>query len=578
MRGDVMKNQQLYSQEYEGIVLCLEESEQYYKALFEYNPDPVYLLDVDGKFLSANANFEKISGYSLEELLQLSFTSLLVEEDLDRTLKYFQRASDGDIHNYEVTLTHRNGQRIYLDVTNIPIIVNDDLISVIGIAKDITEYKRMKDRLEYISYYDPLTHLPNRKLFNEYVTEALTGSPTENQIAVLLLDLDRFKNINDTLNHDIGDLLLQEVAKRLTSCLDVEDIVSRVGGDEFTILLRNISEKHKVRNVVQRILDSFTLPFMLEGYELFITPSIGISLYPAGGRDVETLIKNADTAMYHAKAQGRNIYQVYTAIMNEKFYEKLSLENSLRKALDREEFIIHYQPKVDIRSGKITGMEALVRWQNEKQGRLVSPAEFIPLAEDTGLIVPIGKWILYKACLQNKAWQDLGFPPMTVAVNLSARQFQQQNLIDTVARVLKETGMDPKYLELEITESIAMHNVDSTIAKLQGLKKLGVQISIDDFGTGYSSLSYLQRFPIDTLKIDQSFIREIKHDSNDAAIVLAVIAMAHSLKLKVIAEGVETADQMNYLKSSGCDLMQGYLFSRPIPVEEFEKMLVATTL
>ena len=427
-----------------------------------------------------------------------------------------------------------------------------------------------QEKLNYLAYYDVLTGLPSRTLFQDRLDQALTSANRhEGRLAVLLIDLDNFKNINDSLGHNAGDQLLKQLATRLANSLREGDTVARLGGDEFVSILVNVASEEDVTVVTQRILKLSAEPFTIDDHELFVTCSIGISLYPKDGEDAETLLKNADAALYSAKDKGRNNAQFCSAEMNVKALQRLTLENDLRQALKRQEFLLHYQPRVDLCSGEITGMEALVRWQHPEQG-LVPPGSFIPAAEDSGLIVPLGTWVLHTACAQNKAWQAAGLKPVCVAVNLSARQFRQQDLVELVTRILRETGLDAAYLELELTESMIMHDVEATIATLTRLKAIGVKFSIDDFGTGYSSLSYLKRFPIDFLKIDQSFVRDLTTDPDDAAITKTIISMAHDLGHKVIAEGVETEEQKSFLQLHHCDEMQGYLFSRPVPAEIFE--------
>jgi diguanylate cyclase (GGDEF)-like protein len=388
-------------------------------------------------------------------------------------------------------------------------------------------------------------------------------------LAVLFIDLDNFKHINDSLGHDSGDLLLTLAASRLSDSVNEGDTVTRQGGDEFVLIL---SEDGEVQVVTQKILEAMSEPFDINGHELRITCSIGIACYPKDGEDQQTLLKNADAAMYRAKELGRNNAQYYASGMNVKAMERLELENGLYHALARNEFLLHYQPQLDLRTGEIVGMEALVRWQHPERG-LVSPAIFIPVAEDSGLIVSLGEWVLRTACTQNKAWQRAGLKPISVAVNLSALQFRQSDLVERVADILRETELDPTCLELELTESLVMQDVEKTIATLSRLKAMGIKLSIDDFGTGYSSLSYLKRFPIDTLKIDQSFVRDITTDPDDAAIAKSIISMAHDMQLRVIAEGVETEAQKSFLSLRRCDEIQGYLFSKPVPAVEFEKLL-----
>jgi len=387
-------------------------------------------------------------------------------------------------------------------------------------------------------------------------------------LAVLFLDLDRFKVINDSLGHNIGDQLLQAVAARVQSCVRESDTVARIGGDEFTLLLPSLTRSEDAAVVSHKILEAVRYPFHIDGREFFITTSIGISLYPEDGTDAATLIRNADTAMYQAKEQGRDNYQLFNAIVNAKALQRISIEHGLRRAMANEELELHYQPIFDLRAGRITGMEALLRWTHADMGR-IPPAVFIPIAEATGVMATIGTWAMRTACRQAKTWHDAGFRNLSLAVNLSVTQLQQPDLLDRVKGILAETGLPGRLLELEITESSAMHSPETSVKTLYDLKKLGIRISLDDFGTGHSSLSYLKRFPIDTLKIDQSFVRDINTDPDTAAIVTAIIAMAHSLRLKVIAEGVEFSEQATFLKRYSCDQMQGYLIKAPVPAAEF---------
>lgn len=436
------------------------------------------------------------------------------------------------------------------------------------------ERKRAEETIRHQAYHDGLTHLPNRMLFRDRFTQALARAHRNQELlAMLFLDLDRFKTINDTLGHVVGDRLLQLVADRLANCLREGDTVARLGGDEFMVMLTGLRQPEDVAKVARKLLHSVRPPFRIDGHELHVTTSIGISLYPYDGDNADILVKNADIALYRAKDAGRNNYQHYTPAMNARAFEQLTMENELRGALERNEFVMHYQPLIDLTTGRTTSVEALVRWQHP-EGHLVYPSEFVPLTEDNGLIVPLGEWVLREACRQNRHWQTAGLPAVGVSVNLSARQFQQQDLVETVDEVLKDTKLPPSFLELELTESILMHNVDAVDKTLHELKGMGIGISIDDFGMGYSSLSYLKRFPIGSLKIDQSFVRDCISDQDDAAIVTAIISMAHSLKMRVIAEGVETQAQLDFLRAQRCDVVQGFLFSKPVAADAAADFLV----
>jgi diguanylate cyclase (GGDEF)-like protein/PAS domain S-box-containing protein len=427
--------------------------------------------------------------------------------------------------------------------------------------------QQTEEMIHYQAFHDLLTGLPNRMLFNDRLSLSLANAIRSNELlAVMFLDLDRFKTINDTLGHTLGDELLQCVAQRLTSCLREGDTVARWGGDEFTLLLPQVSHVTDVAKTAERILASLDSVFILEGNELYITTSIGIALYEGIDIDADTLIKHADAALYQAKEQGRNNYQFYTAAINSRAPELLTLEKSLRHGLERGEFLVYYQPQINITTWEISGMEALLRWQHPEMG-LVAPKIFMSVAEESGLIIPIGEWVLRTACTQNKAWQDAGLPPISVAVNLSARQFHQPRLLEIIAQILQETGLEPRFLDLEITETTAIQNVEFTKVILHSLQEMGIRISMDDFGTGYSSLSHLKQFPLHTLKIDQSFVQDLALNGRDIEIVKAVIGLGQGLNLNVVAEGVESQEQLNFLHSLKCEEVQGYLFNRPLSVE-----------
>ena len=446
-----------------------------------------------------------------------------------------------------------------------------------GTIQDITERKRTEEQIRHLAFYDSLTSLPNRMLFKEQLNQALQSARREERyVAILFLDLDNFKRVNDTLGHTVGDLLLQDVGARLAQCIRAEDsiarnpsdqanlTVARLGGDEFTVLLGRIANTQDAAKVAQRILDSLAEPILVDGHELFVSTSIGIAVYPFDGEETETLIKNADAAMYHAKSTGRSRYYFYNPSMNATALEKLNLERSLRKALERGEFVLYFQPLVHGETGEIIGNEALLRWNHPERG-LVLPGEFIPLAEETGLIVPIGHWAIETACKQNMQWQQSGLPCVPVMVNLSSLQFHDPKFVFKVEEILNATKLPPRYLTLELTESILIHDSEHNMATLLDLRRLGIGLSIDDFGTGFSSLNYLKRFPVDHLKIDQSFVRDITHDASNSAIALAIIALARSLNLGVVAEGVETPEERDFLRNNGSPNMQGFLFCEPQP-------------
>ena len=438
---------------------------------------------------------------------------------------------------------------------------------------DVTARKKDEEMLHFLANHDQLTRLPNRNLFNEHLQFAVAQAARGGEkLATLFIDLDRFKRVNDTLGHETGDLLLQQVASRFRSCLRESDLVARLGGDEYTVLVHPVHDAQEVAACAQKLINVLARPLEINGHELFVTCSVGISLYPDDGKDAATLLKNADIAMYRAKDQGKNNYQFFSSEVTAASFEHLMLETSLRRALEREEFVLHYQPIVDLRSRRISGVEALVRWRHPELG-MVPPAKFIPLAEETGLIVPIGQWVLEQACRQARTLQRQGAIGLRVAVNLSARQFLRKDLARTVGEALARTGLDAQHLDLEVTESGVMENADAAIGTLHDLKAMGAHLSIDDFGTGYSSLSYLKRSPIDALKVDRSFVRDIPADQDDAAIASAIIAMGHSLRLTLIAEGVETEEQLAFLRERDCHKVQGYLFGRPVPAEELSRQL-----
>jgi len=441
------------------------------------------------------------------------------------------------------------------------------------VFRDVSSTQTMAMQMAHSAHHDFLTGLPNRKLLNDRVSQAIAlALRNTKKVAVLFLDLDGFKHINDSLGHSIGDRLLQAIAKRLVESVRGSDTVSRQGGDEFVVLLSEVEGLESVAATVRRLLQVGTEPHDIDQHDLHVTACVGVSIYPDDGLDAETLIKNADTAMYQAKENGRQSYQFFKPAMNVRAVERQSIEGSLRRALERQEFAVHYQPKINLRTGEISGAEALIRWTHPTRGS-VSPAQFIPIAEDCGLILPIGNWILREACKQARTWMEAGLPLGTMGANISAMEFRNENFLEGVFSILEDTGLHPRFLELELTESVLMKRPESTASVLRALRAKGVQVAVDDFGTGYSSLSYLQKFSIDALKIDQSFVRRITTAPTETTIVTAVISMARSLKLRVVAEGVETLKELEFLQAHQCDEAQGYYFSRPVPAEQFAKLL-----
>jgi diguanylate cyclase (GGDEF)-like protein/PAS domain S-box-containing protein len=548
-----------------------KESEDRYRSLVEMSPDIIavysrgqidYINEAGCKLYGAS-NSQQLIGKPISKLIPPAILKQLKKRELSLGDHQEEKMT------YEFQAVRLDGKRIDVEMTTMPIFYEGRVARQI-VGRDISQRKKAERTIQYMAYYDALTGLPNRNMFKKKLNETLNRQNNQ-KVAVLFLDLDRFKIINDTKGHTIGDLVLKVVAKRLRKAVQNDGMVSRQGGDEFLILLEDIDQE-KVVKVAERILDEFSTPIEVNHQEFFVTPSIGISIYPVDGEDEEKLIKHADTAMYLAKERGKNTFQFYTSNLQGLASRKMEIENGLRKALEQEHLTLHYQPQVELETGKIVGVEALIRWQHPIHG-MIPPSEFIPLAEETGLIVLLGKWVLRKACEQNKRWQNLGLHPIPIAINISVRQLQDDDFIELVTKVLNETGLDPRYLELEITESI-MQNIERSTCILNQLKELGVKISIDDFGTGYSSLSYLKHLPIDGIKIDKLFIDDITHQSNQGAMVKTIIDMGHHLKFNVIAEGIEKQEQVSFLKQHACKIGQGYYFSKPIPAEQMEELLL----
>ena len=555
---------------------ALRQSEDRFRRVFEDGPVGMALVTADMRLFQVNSTLCSMLGYSDTELKLMSVAELTYPEDVEADLDQAKKLLQGDIPSYsmEKRYVKKGGDVIWAELT--VTLIRDhsgNIAHALCMVQDVTARKRAEDIVRHLAFHDVLTGLPNRALLKDRLAVALAQAHRQaGNVAVMFLDLDRFKLINDTLGHSVGDELLRNVGGQLQNLLREGDTVARVGGDEFTLVLPGMTESKDVIKAAQRVLEALSEPRMLAGRDVRVTASLGIAVYPADGRDAESLLRNADTAMYRAKERGKDTFEMYTSSMNQDGFQRLVLENSLRHALERREFIVYYQPQVDLTSMKVVGLEALVRWEHPERG-IISPDEFIHIAEETGQIVPLGEQVLRMACEQSRAWQDSGLPPLRLAVNLSARQFQQRDLVDTIALALTETGLPPDQLQLEITEHVAMQDAAFTAATLKRLRDMGVQIAIDDFGTGYSSLSYLKAFPINTVKIDRSFVRDITVDASDAAITRAIIAMAHSLNLTVTAEGVETHEQLAFLRESGCDEFQGYIFSEPVPAHDFQSFV-----
>jgi len=542
--------------------------------------DAVICTDLSGNIDYLNIAAENITGWSRDEArgqpiaevfkLINGITRLPACNPVEHVLEH-------DIPmglNADTVLVRRDGSETPIEDSTSPIHDwNGKLTGVVIVFHDVSAAQAMTMKMSHLAQHDFLTNLPNRVLLNDRIAQAITSAKRGNaELAVLFLDLDNFKHINDSLGHETGDKLLQSVTLRLSDCVRSSDTVSRQGGDEFVILLTGGKYGEDAAVTADKILVALGLPHKVGKVELHITTSIGISVYPADGHDVETLIKNADTAMYNAKEKGRNNYQFFRSDMNTRAVERQFIESNLRRALEKQEFVLFYQPKVNLDTGMITGAEALLRWIHQDWG-MVLPERFVKIAEDCGLIIPIGRWVLREACSQAKRWLDEGLAIVSIAVNISALEFHQKNFVEGVRNILAETGLDPSYLELEITESVLMGDADASSTILQQLKDMGIQLAVDDFGTGYSSLSYLQEFPIDVLKIDQSFVHDIGPAANNGIIVSAVIGMGNSLKLRIVAEGVESEEQLEFLKANFCEEGQGHIFSLPLTADKFALLL-----
>ncbi len=554
---------------------ALREGEARFRDLTELSSDWYWEQDAGLRFTQISSKVRDFSLGAEEDIgkTRWEVPRLKMTEDQWKAHKAVLAAHQS-FHDFVYQRYDTNGNLRTISVSGRPIFGEQGRFQGYrGTGRDISEQKHAEERIRHMAHHDALTELPNRALLHDRIGQAIAQAQRNREVmALLFIDLDRFKTVNDSLGHQIGDRLLQVIAERFGACTRSSDTIARIGGDEFVVLLTDLNQPEDARHVAQKVLETLSEPVTIDSHELRVTPSIGICVYPHDGEDVETLMRNADTAMYHAKLMGRNNYQFFAQAMNDVAQQRLLMENDLRHALERGELTLHYQPQLDLGSNAIVGFEALIRWTHPQRG-MIPPSQFIPVAEETGLIISIGEWVLRRACSQAHAWHEAGYPQLQVSVNCSAQQFQREGFVETVGHILRETGLPAARLDLEITESVIIERSEEVIARFQALDDMGVRISIDDFGTGYSSLSYLKRFAIHQLKIDQSFVRDISSDPDDAAIVSAIIAIARTLGLEVVAEGVETVEQLTFLKALGCARVQGYYFSRPVPAEEFARLL-----
>nr|WP_263323109.1 EAL domain-containing protein [Neobacillus sp. Marseille-Q6967] len=534
-------------------------------SLIENHPDTIFAMDIKGNILSCNSNIKTVLGYTSSEI-HGPFQKVIKEENLKKVLKHFKQAVAGKIQKYTCIAVHKDGHFVDLQVTNIPMFSNEEVVGVYGIAKDITE-------LNYLAYYDYLTGLPNRRKFEGEMEKLITAKQAKDEkFALIYLDLDRFKFVNDTLGHSVGDDLLKKVSKRLTQHLRTDDHLARLGGDEFAIILNNLSDPTETINIASQIMNDISRQFTVNDYQLHITTSIGIGFFPQDGRTANKLLANTDVALYRAKGAGKNNYQLYSPSMNMESFKLFALENDLRTAIQEEQFILHYQPRVDPKTWEIVGAEALIRWRHPDWG-ILYPNDFIPLAEETNLIIELGDWVIAEVCNQIRQWKEEGKKVVPVSVNVSAKRFLKDDLVTKLLTILKETDVEPQWLEFEITESSIIQNEEMSLSAIKVFKDLGIAISLDDFGTGFSSISYLKKFKVNYLKIDRSFIKGIRSCPDDEAIVKSLLYLARDLNMKVVAEGVETEEQLAFLLKHQCDFIQGYLFSKPVDVEVFNHLI-----
>jgi len=568
----------------------IKDSEELHRFIVNDSPDLIYILDRNGCFEFLNDRVESLLGYRKDELMGKHYSELIFEDDLEAARNLFNERRTGSraTRNVELRVRSRRArsgdrafqtQTVWMDLTAQGRYsppderTRENFIGTYGTARDISARKEAEQVINFQAYHDLLTHLPNRALLKDRLSLAITQAQrNKRRLAVMFLDLDRFKIVNDTLGHTMGDRLLKAVANRLQGCLRGGDTLSRFGGDEFTLLLPEVRTRDDVVVIASKILDKLAAPFVIDGHELFVGASIGIAMYPEAGDSVEALIQSADIAMYHVKGRGKNGYQFFSDDMNHKFSTRLSLERELRAALSTGQLRVYYQPQVDLADGRIVGVEALVRWQHPRHG-LIEPAEFLPVAEETGLITQVDEWVQVHSFAEVAEWRRTGLGDVRLSVNMSSQQLEQDSFLERFLGNLDASGLAADRVKIEITENAIMRDMEVIVPKLRALRKSGVRIAIDDFGTGYSSLSYLQRFPVNTLKIDRSFVGDIRADLGDASIINAIVAMARGLKLDLIAEGVETRTQLKYLRSQGCREVQGFIFSRPIPAAELKSLL-----
>ncbi len=551
----------------------LKRSEEKYRIIAENTSDIISIINLDGEFLYLSPSHKRVWEHTVPDEEIHNLFEWIVEDDRDIFAYAIQHAfSTRKEYMVECRINTQRNDVIWTESKINPIMDEEgNVTKLLLVTRDVTDRKQSEETIHHLAYHDALTDLPNRRMYVQQLTkEMMQAKRFQSNLAVLFLDLDRFKDVNDSFGHDVGDMLLIEAAKRLQACLKPGDVVARLGGDEFTIMQNQLQDRSEATALAEQIMYQLQRPFELDGHIFNVSCSIGIALYPQDGDNPEDLLKRADTALYTVKSRGKNGYDFFDPTMEAKSLERILMENEMRKAIEQEQFQIYYQPKIDIATSAMTGMEALVRWVHPELG-IIPPNRFIPIAEETGMILALGEWILKQACKQNKIWHDQGYT-LKVSVNLSARQIYQKDLVEMIKEILQETNLSPNWLELEITESIFVKMEEAT-AVLQQIRDIGIQISIDDFGTGYSSFSYIKSLPVDTIKIDASFIRDIHHNQESQAIVRAIVTIAQSLNMNVIAEGIELHDQVVALKENGCDHGQGYLFSKPLPTDDFDQFL-----